>query len=366
MNLLEIHDLTVQRGGKTVLNVPHLNLRSGETLAVIGPNGAGKSTLMLSIAQLLDGAQGEFHFRGERLRPRDALTFRRRIALVLQNPLLLDASVFDNVAVGLRFRRLPKDEIRRRVDFWLDRLGIAHLRDRAAHHLSGGEAQRANLARALAIEPDLLLLDEPFGALDAPTHARLLDDFHTLLSDTNISAVFVTHDQDEALLMGDRVAVIIAGELRQIGTPEAVFNTPADADVAAFVGVDAVLPGMVTGFENGCALVETGGLQLEAVGNAAPGQDVWFCLRPEDVTLWAGSGDLPLSSARNQLQGRVARLQRQGPVVRVEVACATPTGEYACTLAAFVTRPSALEMGLAVGKSVSLTFKASAVHLLPR
>jgi tungstate transport system ATP-binding protein len=366
MPLLEIRDLTVQRGGKQVLAVPHLEIREGETLAVIGPNGAGKSTLMLAIAQLLDGVRGEFRFRGSRLRPRDALTFRRHIALVLQDPLLLDASVFDNAAAGLRFRHLPREEITRRVDFWLDRLGIFHLRERAAHRLSGGEAQRVSLARALAIEPDLLLLDEPFGALDAPTRARLLDDFHTLLAETEMTAVFVTHDQDEALLTGDRVAVLLGGKLRQIGAPEDVFNAPADSEVAAFVGVDTVLPGVVTGFEGGCALVDAGGVQLEAVGDAEPGQAVWFCLRPEDVTLWGDSGELPPSSARNQLQGRVTKLQRQGPLMRVEVACSAQTGESAFTLTAFVTRPSAEEMELATGKTVTLTFKASAAHLIPR
>ncbi len=366
MNLLEIRDLTVQRGGKRVLDVPRLEIRADETLAVIGPNGAGKSTLMLSIAQLMDGARGEFRFRGERLRPRDALTFRRRIALVLQDPLLLDASVFDNVAAGLRFRRIPREEIARRVAFWLGRLGIAHLRARAAHQLSGGEAQRVSLARALAIEPDLLLLDEPFGALDAPTRARLLDDFHALLAETEMTAVFVTHDQDEALLMGDRVAVLIGGKLRQVGAPETVFNAPADSEVAAFVGVDTVLPGVVTGFENGCAIVDAGGAQLEAIGEAEPGQTVWFCLRPEDVTLWADSGALPPSSARNQLRGRVTKLQRQGPVMRVGVACSTQSGESAFTLTAFVTRASAAEMGLEIGSPVTLTFKASAAHLIPR
>ncbi len=364
-SILEVRELVVRRGGKRVLDVPRLTITEGETLAMIGPNGAGKSTLLLVIAQLLKPECGEIWFRGQLLRPRAALAFRRRIALVLQDPLLLDGSVFDNIATGLRFRRIPRDEITRRVDKWLQRLGITHLRERASYQLSGGEAQRVSLARAFAIEPDILLLDEPFGALDAPTRSRLLDDFQSLLSETETTAIFVTHNQDEALLMGDRVAVIIDGQLRQIGSPEYVFNEPADSGVAAFVGVDTVISGKVAGLENGCVIVEAGGVQLEAVGEVEPGRDVYFCLRPEDITLWM-EDKLPASSARNQLSGQVRRLKRQGALMRVEVDCCEPDQGGGFSLVAFITRPSALEMGLEAGRRVTLTFKASAVHLIPR
>ena len=239
-------DLLVRRNNKLVLSVKHFSLNERETLAVIGPNGAGKSTLMLVIAQLLKPSQGEIYFHGQLLRPKDRLNFRRKIGLVLQDPLLLDGTVCDNIATGLRFRKVPKAEITQRVDMWLERLGIVHLRERVSHQLSGGEAQRVSLARAFATNPDILLLDEPFGALDAPTRTRLLDDFHSLITQTEMTVIFITHNQDEALFMGDRVAVIIDGQLRQIGSPESVFNMPADSDVAAFVGVDTVIPGQVT------------------------------------------------------------------------------------------------------------------------
>ena len=181
-SILEVKDLLVRRNNKLVLYVHHFSLNERETLAVIGPNGAGKSTLMLVIAQLLKPSQGEIYFHGQLLRPKDGLNFRRKIGLVLQDPLLLDGTVFDNIATGLRFRRVPKAEITHRVDMWLERLGIVHLRERVSHQLSGGEAQRVSLARAFAIKPDILLLDEPFGALDAPTRTRLLDDFHSVIT----------------------------------------------------------------------------------------------------------------------------------------------------------------------------------------
>jgi len=363
--ILEVRDLVVRRHGKLVLAVPQLVVREAETLAVIGPNGAGKSTLMLAIAQLLKPAQGEIYFLDRLLSPKDGLQFRRRIALVLQDPLLLDGSVFDNIATGLRFRRIPKAEIKHRVDGWLERLGISHLRDRASHQLSGGEAQRVSLARAFAIEPDILLLDEPFGALDTPTRARLLDDFNTLITKTVMTVIFVTHDQNEALLMGDRVAVIIDGQLRQIGSPEDIFNAPADSNVAAFVGVETVIPGQVIGLKDGCVVVETGGMYLEAVGNMAVGRRVFFCLRPEDITVWIGN-QLPASSARNRLFGQVTHLKRQGALVRVEVRCCEADAENGFPLVALVTHSSAVEMGLEINQWVTLTFKASAVHLIGR
>lgn len=364
-SIFEVKDLKVQRNQKLVLNVPQLTVHEGETLAVIGPNGAGKSTLMLTIAQLLKTTQGEIYYRGQLLRPKDGLEFRRKIALVLQDPLLLEGSVFDNIATGLRFRRLHKAEISRRVDMWLERLGIIHLRDRTSRQLSGGEAQRVSLARAFAIEPDILMLDEPFGALDAPTRARLLDDFHSVITESEMTAIFVTHDQDEALVMGDRVAVIIDGELRQIGSPESIFNMPADSDVAAFVGVDTVIPGKVTSLEDGCVIIQAGGLHLEAVGEIDVGREVFFCLRPEDITLWKGD-QLPASSARNRLTGEITRLKRQGPLMRVEVRCCEFDAENGFTLVALVTHPSSLEMGIKIGTRVTLTFKASAVHLIGR
>jgi tungstate transport system ATP-binding protein len=356
--ILEIQDLMIQRGERTVLTVDRLQVTEGEVLAVIGPNGAGKSTLLLALARLLRPARGRITFRGQPLEALGELDYRRRIALVLQEPLLMDISVFENAAAGLRYRRLPKSEINRRVGEWLTRLGVAHLGDRRARRLSGGEAQRVSLARAFAIQPEILLLDEPFSALDAPTRLRLLEDFQSLLAETPVTTLFITHDLDEALLLGDRVAVLLGGRLRQVGPPEEVFNAPADEDVAAFVGVETVIPGRVIESVEGVLVVEASKLHLEAVGEAAPGRDVLLCLRPEDVTIWPKDGS-PSSSARNRLGGRVVRTAPQGPLVRVLVDCGFP-------LVALVTRASARELDLREGKPVTAAFKASAVHVITR
>jgi tungstate transport system ATP-binding protein len=334
-------------------------------LAVVGPNGAGKSTLLLTLARLLKFERAEILFSGQQVETEPDTTYRRRIALVMQDPLLFDTSVYENVAAGLRFRRVDKAEIQRLVPLWLERLGVAHLAERRAGQLSGGEAQRVSLARAMVLEPQLLLLDEPFSALDPPTRSRMLDDLGALLAETATTAIFVTHDLGEAVQLNGRIAVFVGHRLRQVGSPEEVFSAPVDEEVAAFMGVETMIAGRVIGQEDGCVLVNAAGVQLEAVGDLTSGREVFFCLRPEDVTLWRGE-NLPASSARNRLNGTITHLIPQGPLVRVTVECRPSGSEIGFDLVALVTRPSAQEMELAVGLSMTLTFKASAVHLIGR
>ncbi|GAB4421030.1 MAG: hypothetical protein Kow002_09730 [Anaerolineales bacterium] len=231
--LVQIRNLLVKRGGHPVLQIDALDIQKGEVLAIVGPNGAGKSTLLLALARLLKPERGQIRFNGQQPDESDT-AYRRRIALVLQDPLLFDTSVFENVASGLKFRGVAKDEIKHRVALWLERLGVAHLSKRRAGQLSGGEAQRVSLARALVLEPELLLLDEPFSALDPPTRAHILDDLKRLLADVHTTTVFVTHDLPEAKLLAERMAVIIGNRLRQEGESQTVFAQPADREVAQF------------------------------------------------------------------------------------------------------------------------------------
>jgi molybdopterin-binding protein len=356
--ILSVKDLVVKRGEQTVLQVSALDIQKGEVLAIIGPNGAGKSTLLLVLARLLVPESGQVLFRGVPMAQENDLVYRRRIALVLQEPLLLRQSVYDNVATGLKFRGLPRKEVRKRTDKWLAKLEIAPLRDRPAQRLSGGEAQRTSLARAFALEPEILFLDEPFSALDAPTRSRLIQDLQSLLTETNITTVFITHDLDEALTIGNRVAIVLGGVLRQIGRPQDVFTAPNDADVAAFVGVETVLSGVVSTLDEGQIVVESNGLKLEAVGDYPVGTQVFFCLRPEDVTLSIMRQSSP-TSARNHLPGNISSLTPNGPFVRVAVDCGAP-------IVALITRGSANEMKLTEGQAVVASFKASAVHLIQR
>lgn len=233
--LVEIRDLSVRRGGHPVLQLDELTIIEGEVLAVVGPNGAGKSTLLLTLARLLRSERGKILFNGQQAEAESDTAYRRRIALVMQDPLLFDTSVFDNVASGLRFRGISKEVIRRDVPLWLELLGVGHLSKRRAGELSGGEAQRVSLARALVLKPQLLLLDEPFSALDPPTRNRILEDLGALLDETATTTVFVTHDLNEAAQLGRRMAVIVGNRLRQVGNPDDVFASPVDQDVASFV-----------------------------------------------------------------------------------------------------------------------------------
>lgn len=354
--ILSVHNLHIRRDSHELLHVEQLDVHEGEILTVIGPNGAGKSTLLLALARLMPPSQGKIEFMGQSLDHISPVEYRRRIGLVLQEPLLLHTSVADNVASGLRFRGADRNSIRQRTDEWLERLGIVHLRNRPAHRLSGGEAQRVSLARALAIQPDILFLDEPFSALDAPTRAHLVVDFKTLLDETKITTLFVTHDQDEAKLFGDRVAVIIGGKLKQVGLPEEIFSSPVDEDVANFVGVETILPGTVREYQQGIVVCDTAVGKVEAVGEMAPGQTVLICMRPEDITLTVDRGQGP-TSARNHLRGVIRQIIPYGPLTRIVVDCGSP-------VFVLVTRASAEEMQLMQGLSVALAFKASAVHLI--
>jgi molybdopterin-binding protein len=278
------------------------------------------------------------------------------MAVVFQDPLLLKGSVADNVQLGLRMRGVGGSERARLTGTWLERFGVGHLARRPASTLSGGEAQRVALARAFVLEPEVLLLDEPFGALDVPTREQLLRDLHDILRETGVATTFVTHDRDEALRLADRIAVLFGGRLRQLGTPYEVFGAPVDHEVAEFVGVETVVPGVVRALHDNLLTVAVGEVFIEASGEFAEGASVLVCLRPEDITLLA---DQPTAiSARNHLNAVVTGLVDAGRMIRVELDCGFP-------LVALVTRLSAQELELRDRQSVVAAFKAPAVHLIP-
>ncbi|HTZ40752.1 MAG TPA: ATP-binding cassette domain-containing protein, partial [Syntrophales bacterium] len=198
--ILEAKNLKVIRGGSLLVDVPGMEITEGETLSLIGPNGAGKTTLLQALSYLMKPSTGEVLFRGQAVGAQQGvLEYRRRLAMVFQEPLLFDTTVFGNVASGLKIRGIGGPEARRIVESQLDRFGIAHLQDRSARTLSGGEAQRTSLARAFAISPEILFLDEPFAALDPPTREAIVADLERVLAETKTTTVMATHDRNEAL-----------------------------------------------------------------------------------------------------------------------------------------------------------------------
>ena len=354
---LSLRNVVVRGGAVEILNVPHLDILEGEVLAVLGPNGAGKSTLVHVLALLERPAEGEVLFEGEPVRGRE-LALRRTMASVFQEPLLLDRTVEANVSLGLSLRGVPRGERHERVQGWLARFGIAGLAKRSANHLSGGEAQRVSLARAFVLEPSVILLDEPFSALDQPTRETLADELASVLAETGITAVFVTHERDEAARLAHRVAVLAGGKIRQIGETVDVFSSPADETVAAYVGVETVASGRVIEAEDGLVVLSVGDAQVEAIAHGFSASEALVCLRPEDVVLSLADVDVQ-DSARNRLHGVVSAIKPAGAEVRLEVDCGFP-------VVARITKRSLEELGLAVGTPVTASFKATAVHLIPR
>lgn len=355
--LLKAEDLLVRRGGVTVLDIPALDVFSGQVLALIGPNGAGKSTLLLTLAGLLKPARGTLLLRKERI-GNGGFDYRRHIAMVFQEPLLFDTTVFENVATGLRIRGLERAEIGRTVPEYLERFGIAHLAKRSARKLSGGEAQRTSLARAFVTKPEIVFLDEPFSALDPPTREALTGDLERILRETHTTAVASTHDQTEALRLGDRLAVVNGGKIVQIGPVAEVMNRPADEFVASFVGVETVLTGRVVRISDGVFTAAVDGGRIEAVGHVRMGEEVLCCIRPEHVTL-STNAPPPGTSARNAFPGTIRTVTPLGLFHRIRVDCGFG-------LVAYVTRQSLDELGLETGKTVTASFKATAVHVIRR
>jgi molybdopterin-binding protein len=355
-SVVELSGVRVSYGGAPVLDVPSLGVHEGEILVVVGPNGSGKSTL-LRVAGLLERpTQGVVRFRG---RPTDAahsLAERRRMATVFQHPLLADMTVAENVALGLSFRGRTDDR-GARVERWLERLAIASLRSQRARTLSGGQAQRVALARALVLEPEVLLLDEPFAGLDAPSRADLLPDVAAILRRDRVTTMLVTHDRGEAQALGDRVAVLMAGRIAQLDETARVFHAPASETVARFIGVETLMTGRVLARDAGVTVVEVAGRKLEIAALAEVGEDVRLGLRPEDVTLLLATEVAPLSSARNYLAGTIVRVTPSTPAIRVVVDVGFP-------LVATVTARSVAELGLVEGARVIAAFKASAAHLI--
>jgi tungstate transport system ATP-binding protein len=221
---LVAENLALSRAGKEIFHIEKLALHRGEVLALVGPNGAGKTSLLLTLALLHPPTGGTIAFNGIAALNGNLLSLRRRMAVVFQEALLLDTTVLRNLIIPLRIRGIPKNEATKRADKWLDRFGIAHLAGRKARHLSGGEAQRTSLARAFALEPEFLFLDEPLGALDYPTRKALLSELGQILKSMNMTTLFVTHDFTEIPYVASTVAVLFEGRLVKYGTDREVFG----------------------------------------------------------------------------------------------------------------------------------------------
>ncbi|MBX9658386.1 MAG: ABC transporter ATP-binding protein [Nitrospiraceae bacterium] len=335
-------------------------VESSTVLILFGPSGSGKTTILRSIAGLEWPEAGTIQFLSRvwldtaariKVSPQD-----RQIGYMAQDYALFpNYSVAGNIAYGLS-DLAPADRIQR-VQEMVELFHLAGLEAAKPRELSGGQQQRVALARAVAPRPQLLLLDEPLSALDAPTRAQLRGELRGLLKQLALPSIIVTHDWAEALTLGDVMVVMHEGTILQIGTPQEVFSRPANADVARVVGVETVVQGKLIDAREGLATVRVGEISLTAVAVENVGSDVFVCIRAEDVTLEpAGTG---LTSARNHLHGTVGAIASLGALARVTIECGFP-------LVAVITRSALTELGLTVGASVRASFKAGSVHLISR
>jgi tungstate transport system ATP-binding protein len=357
--ILEARDIGVKRGGTAILDVSFIAVQEREILSLIGPNGAGKTTLLQTFSYLLKPFEGDVFFRGKKVGLNHSIfEYRRKTAFVFQEPLLFDTTVFENVASGLKIRGVKRPEIRERVMDHLERFGISHLMGRSAKTLSGGEAQRTSLARAFAIQPEILFLDEPFASLDPPTRESLMEDLQRVLLQTKMTTLFATHDRLEALRLSDRIAVMNLGRIVQIGSPEEVMNRPVDEFVASFVGVETILTGKVIKEDYGTFVTSVSGKEIEAIGETRIGEEVILCIRPENVILSSPSSK-GMTSARNVFPGRIEKILSLGFYQKVQLNCGFP-------LVAYVTHHSMENLSLKEGKEVMASFKATAIHVVKR
>jgi sulfate/thiosulfate transport system ATP-binding protein len=307
---ISVADVVKRFGDFTALDHVRLEVRSGELLALLGPSGSGKTTLLRIVAGLDWPDEGQVQFDGEDALSRSA--GQRHVGFVFQHyALFRHMTVFENVAFGLRARprneRPGEPEIRRRVEKLLDLVQLGWLAQRYPNQLSGGQRQRIALARALAIEPRVLLLDEPFGSLDAKVRRELRRWLRNLHNEIHVTSIFVTHDQEEALEVADRVVVMDKGRIEQAGTPQQVYDHPQTPFVHEFIGESIMLPVLVVANQ-----VRFAGRSIGIVPQGMPDGAATLFARPFDMTI------LP-ASVENDLKGVVKRIHGIGPARRIEI-----------------------------------------------
>lgn len=240
--MLEAQEITWKKEQKTILQNIHFHLLPKECVGLIGPNGSGKSSLLKILSFLEVPTSGLLFFQGQPVPKNVPLPIRRRIAIVFQEPLLFNTRVFDNVAIGLKIRGLAKGKIRERVNYWLEQFGVIHLSKQLARSLSGGEAQRVSLARAFALEPDVLFLDEPFSALDAPTKEGLRIDLAHVFRSTQTTTVLVSHDFKDIEHLTNRALILLNGQVVADGSPSDLLRSPPKGEVERFISHFASKP----------------------------------------------------------------------------------------------------------------------------
>ena len=299
-NIIDLKDISVSFDGEKVLDGMNLSIEDKKFLTFLGPSGCGKTTTLRVIAGFLQPDSGDVIFDGKRIN--GVPSHKRQVNTIFQRyALFTHLNVFENIAFGLRIRKTPEKEIRRRVSEMLELVNLRGFDERSVNSLSGGQQQRVAIARALIVNPRVLLLDEPLGALDLKLRKDMQNELKSIQKRLEITFIYVTHDQEEALSMSDKIVVMDSGRIQQIGTPIDIYNEPVNAFVADFIGESNIVDGvMVKDYE--CRF---SGAQFKCLDKGfAPNEPVDVVVRPEDVDV--------VSAEQGMLRGVVTAITFKG------------------------------------------------------
>jgi iron(III) transport system ATP-binding protein len=315
---LQLRDLTKVFGTLVAVNRVNLEIQEGEFVCFLGPSGCGKTTILRMVTGFETPTSGEIVYKGSVIN--DLVPQKREFGIVFQSYALFpNMTVSENIAFGLKMRRMPRERIKYRVDEILDLIGLQDWRNNYPAQLSGGQQQRVALGRALAPNPSVLLLDEPLSALDAKIRVRLRAVIKRLQQELGITMVYVTHDQEEALAIADRVVVMEEGVFKQIGTPIEIYKNPQSGFVADFVGISNFFEGTR---QNGGVMVKDFRFEVPQVKTLAS-DTVILSIRPEKVEIINPQGPLQGLESSNIVKGKIEVITFLGAVVRILVVTAT-------------------------------------------
>jgi spermidine/putrescine transport system ATP-binding protein len=357
--VITLEQVTKRFGSFVAVEEMNLGIGRGEFFSLLGPSGCGKTTTLRMVAGFETPTTGRIILEGQDVS--DVPPYRRNVNMVFQQYALFPhMNVFDNVAFGPRSRRLPAREVESRVEEMLEIVHLPGFAKRKPSQLSGGQQQRVALARALVNYPSALLLDEPLGALDLKLRRAMQLELKRIQRDVGITFIYVTHDQEEALTMSDRVAVMNLGRVEQLATPEEIYDRPASEFVAGFIGMANLLPAAVEradGREVTLTLPGGGSTAAAADGRSFnAGESALLVLRPERLRLSAGP---PGEAAKDRIEARVVDIVFQGPVVRFDLQ--TAEGRDLVVIMLAQDRPAGVE----AGSGVWVTWDPESAYVLP-
>ncbi|MBW2305832.1 MAG: ABC transporter ATP-binding protein [Deltaproteobacteria bacterium] len=315
---ISLHGVTKRFGELIAVNNVSLEIQKGEFFTLLGPSGCGKTTLLRCVAGFVDHEQGRIFFGQRRV---DGIpTHKRNVGMVFQNYAVFPhLSVQDNVKYGLKARKIPVPEQVERARRTLALVRLEGLEHRLPNQLSGGQLQRVAIARALVIEPEVLLMDEPLSNLDAKLRVEMRGEIRILQQEMGITTIYVTHDQEEALSISDRIAVMDQGIVRQVGKPWEVYTKPRDSFVAGFIGTTNMLRGEAAEFREGMFIAKCGrvALGISQVNGADPGTPLHIAIRPEAISI--ADPDEPVPEGHWGVEGSIVRVEYLGSMVKYEV-----------------------------------------------